>query len=162
MAGLHDRALQHLIDEMTKDGAEAIQRAYDTKTFTNRTMNLRDSYASAVYLDGRLLEDTIRFVDGGSAQATKPRIWKGREIYGRQEVYRYLKAYPPKTRGLSLKLVAAMPYSAVLEGRRNVEWGVYDYKVIKGAEKEMRNLAEKYGKMFKQGMRGITIQENVR
>ena len=54
--------LDKLINDLTWQGEKAIRVAYRRRDFTNRLYNLRDSYGSAVYYNGRLLKHTIRYL----------------------------------------------------------------------------------------------------
>ena len=146
---LKNRALKAMIDELTYYGERVIQEAYNTRDFTNRTYNLRDSYGSAVYYDGKMVNGTLRTL--GNPMATEGKKWHGETLHGRKEVTNYLKnEYKPTSKGLSLVVVAAMPYREQLELK-------YKYRVISGANWMMRSLADTFAGKFGVRKSGITI-----
>lgn len=150
---------ENIINEMAEDCVKAVSEAYYTSTYIDGTGNLRDSYACAVFKDGVLLPTTMAFID--SASAVAPSIWYGKELYGRNEAVKYLSSYRPKAKGLSIVLIAAMPYYEILEkGLGNLH---HKYKVITGANAFMRELARKYDGKFggrrKQGTTLIRIEQ---
>lgn len=163
-SNLKDRFLNQLIDELTSEGYAAILQAYYTRDFTNRTYNLHDSYGSAVYYNGRLIKNTIRYV--GAEKHFKD-IFMGKNWYwrnsrsmpdfrgvrydkkdeifmtGRTEVMDFFSQYTPPKKGLQLVVIAAMWYANVLEkGGGNLR---RKYRVISGARTIMDELAAKYG-----------------
>lgn len=153
-----------LIEELTKDGHRAIQKAYENRDFKNRLWNLYDSYGSAVYENGRLIKRTVRYL-GNKDQSISGRYfgwsWKGGrtmplrtgqryytgdqiDMNGRDEVIDFLQQYTPQHRkGIQLVIVAAMFYANILEsGVGKIKRKI---KVITGARDEMENIAKKYG-----------------
>lgn len=144
-----DKVLQLMIEELTMYGEMVIEEAYKTATFKNRTFNLRDSYASAVFYEGKMVNGTLRTL--GSPLALVDKTWYGRKVRGRNEATRFLRNdYKPTGRGLSLVAIAAMPYREVLELR-------YKYRVISGANWMMRSLAHTFSSKFGVRRNGITI-----
>jgi hypothetical protein len=154
--------LNKFIDELANDGERAIKEAYATREFRNRSFNLKDSYGSAVYVDGKLIKRTIRYL--GPEDATnalsvgwiwdKPRSLPdfrgarrltGDEIQmtGREEVMDFFSHYVPSGKGIELVIVAAMWYANVLEkGGANLR---RKWRVISGAATFMYSLQRKYG-----------------
>lgn len=100
------------IQRLADLGEEAIRYAYKRKQYRNRTKNLRDSYASAVYQKGVLIESSIRFI--GKQQAVKNDKYKG---YGRDRAMEFLQNPPAyvKNADFYLLCVAAEPYARYLE-----------------------------------------------
>ena len=47
---------------LTQQGERIIKQAYSRRNWKNQTYNLQDSYGSAVFKNGHLLRDTIRYV----------------------------------------------------------------------------------------------------
>lgn len=131
--------LDKLIDSLAKDGEKIIKKAYETKTYKDRTYNLHDSYGSAVYYKGVLLPNTIYYT---TPNATKTKKWYGSLIKGHSELIDFLQEYEGGS-GLELVVVAAMPYASILE---NQEGRVRQkYKVISGVTLDMNNLTlQKY------------------
>lgn len=161
-----NKFLRRIINELAADGEKAIQLAFSTRGFVNRTYNLHDSYGSAVFVNGSLYPETIRYV--GSQMASEKhgkemgdykggrtwpdkygnRTYTGDTIYaeGRKEVYRFFLDYQSKgssKSGVELVIVAAMFYASILEGGRGTLRR--KYQVISGATNLMGSLASKYG-----------------
>lgn len=129
--------------KMKADCKAVVDEAIRTNEFTSRTGNLEDSYGAALYYDGNLLEETIYYKE---PKAIAPKNWKGSLVKGHDEMLDYFRSFKPAKKGFTLVLVAAMPYGEVLErGGGNLR---RKYKVIVGANKFMRDLAEKYNGMF--------------
>lgn len=53
---------KEVIDFLTEQGERIIKEAYRRRNWKNRTYNLQDSYGSAVFRNGVLLRNTIRYV----------------------------------------------------------------------------------------------------
>lgn len=145
-----DKVIQLMIDELTMYGEMVIKEAFETANFNKkRTQNLRDSYASAVFYEGKMVNGTMRTL--GSPLALVDKTWYGRKIRGRNEATRFLRHdYKPTGHGLSLVAIAAMPYREVLELK-------YKYRVISGANWMMRSLAHTFSSKFGVRRHGITI-----
>lgn len=155
-----------LVDKLAHEGEEAIKYAYRLRDFTNRTYNLRDSYGSAVYLKGRLVKRSIRYL--GAEMATKGRelgwTWtKGRSMpdfrgdrrypgdeipmTGREEVMDFFSKYKPSGKDIELVIVAAMYYGGYLEKGTGLR---KKYKVISGGKPFMEYIAKKYNGTLRQ------------
>lgn len=143
------RALNAMINELAMYGEMVMKEAYNTRDFNNQTFNLHDSYGSAVYYEGKMVNGTLKTL--GTPQAVVSKEWYGVKIRGRKAVTDYLKnEYKPTSKGLSLVVVAAMPYRDVLELK-------YKYRVISGANWMMRSLANTFSAKFGIRRKGITI-----
>ena len=95
----------------------------------SRLGNLHDSIGSAVYVDGRLREDTIRFVDDERwSKRADPRFGKGRDVLN--DYFRFT-APPRRKDSIVLVMVAAMPYAQFLE--EGTHAGGYEIQVISEA-----------------------------
>lgn len=135
MARLLD--INKIVDMLSDEGGKLILQAVNSRDYTHRTYNLHDSYGSAVYLNGALVERSVRTLP---AQATKAKKYKGNEIRGAEEIVKYFRSYKPKSE-IELLVVAAMPYGVVLE---KGEGGLRrKYKVISGINTEVTALAAK-------------------
>jgi hypothetical protein len=150
-----------LVNELAIEGERAMRIAYKNRSYTNRLYNLRDSYGSAVYYNGRLLRHTIRYLgpemgkpidDTGwtwNKQRSMPdwrgeRRLKGDEIpmRGRDEIMEFFQKYKPSVSGLHLVIVAAMWYANVLEkGGGGIR---RKYQVISGARAAVFNIAQRF------------------
>lgn len=136
MARLFD--INKFVDMLADEGDKLITQAVNSRDYTHRTLNLHDSYGSAVYLNGALVERSIRTLP---AQATKAKKYKGNEIRGAEEIIKYFRSYKPKS-AIELVVAAAMPYGVVLEKGEEGGGGLkHKYKVISGINTEVGNLA---------------------
>lgn len=161
-----NKFLRKLINELADDGARAIHFAFSSRGFVNRTYNLHDSYGSAVFVNGSLYPETIRYVGNQMADSKKARelgnysgertwpnkygerTYTGDTVYaeGRKEVERFFLDYQSRGAskdGIELVIVAAMFYASILEGGRGTLRR--KYQVISGATNVMESLANKYG-----------------
>ena len=161
-----NKFLRRIINELAYDGERTIRLAFSTRGFVNRTYNLHDSYGSAVFVNGSLYPETIRYVGSRmasekrgkemgnySGERTWPdkqgkRTYTGYTIYaeGRKEVDRFFLDYQSKgssKSGVELVIVAAMFYASILESGKGTLRR--KYQVISGATNHMNYLASKYG-----------------
>ena len=133
MAKLFD--IDKFVDMLADEGGKLILQAVNSRDYTHRTYNLHDSYGSAVYLNGKLVEKSVMLL---GSKATKAKSYKGSKLKGSEEIMKYFQSYKPKS-DIELLVVAAMPYGVVLEkgggGLRR------KYKVISGINTEVGNLA---------------------
>lgn len=132
---------RRIISFLAMIGEKAIQEAYQSRGFTNRTYNLKDSYGSAVYYNGALLDTTIRYI--GPPEAKTKRHGKS----GREEVNKFFRDYSPLSEGFEIVVVATMPYAGELElggGRLKRK-----YHVMVGARDLLERVAAKYGSKLK-------------
>jgi hypothetical protein len=138
-------AMGEYVAQLTVLGYEAIMYAYgeghastpptykkpvrDGK-WRHRTGDLHDSFASAVYVNGVLIEDSIRYV-GGTMSDKENRTSIGASI-GRNEAKWYLEHPEVDVSGdVTLLCIAAMYYTKYLEEGRHK--GGYKIRVISGA-----------------------------
>lgn len=56
-----NKVVKQLIDNLTLEGERIIKRALDRRNWQHRTFNLHDSYGSAVFYNGALQPNTIRY-----------------------------------------------------------------------------------------------------
>lgn len=134
-----------IIQGLATKGEELINRAYRMRGWENRTYNLHDSYVSAVFVDGKLDESTIRFVDDGremsryavdvGSYGTSYATLDPIQTNGREEALEFLRAYQKRGRSkqdrIQLVIGAAMFYSGILESKgysvlANIEWDLLD------------------------------------
>jgi hypothetical protein len=129
---------EQIKDAMTRDlvnacatlGYKAALDAYRNHTYQHRTYALHDSYGSAVYLDGRLVPETIRYVNRsrqtrgdnrGWRGASDPEGTKGKNFdTGRKALQAYLENPPrmsKRSKGITIMVVAAQWYATILEGK---------------------------------------------
>lgn len=109
---------QNVILSLANRGEDAIREAYESKNWFDQKGNLHDSFVSAVFLNGKLQEGTIRYV--GEEIATSPKSYGGELVYGRDEANRFLIDYESsltESSGITLIIASAMFYSSILENR---------------------------------------------
>lgn len=104
---------QDMVSALTTLGYYAMLDAYKQRTYKHRTRNLRDSYASAVYLNGRLIESSVKYLRGAPSHK-KDRV-TGKT--GRQTVDDYLHShrFGDANNDIVLVVIAAMYYAGILE-----------------------------------------------
>ena len=133
MARLFD--IDKFADMLADEGGKLILQAVNSRDYTHRTYNLHDSYGSAVYLNGKLVEKSVMLL---GSNATKAKSYKGSKLNGSEEIMKYFRSYKPKS-AIELLVAAAMPYGVVLEkGGGGLR---HKYKVISGINTEVGNLA---------------------
>ena len=132
-----------LIKRMTQLGEDAMNYAFELSfrsqripysgTWTHQTHNLADSFASAVYVNGELQRNSIRYVFK-TPQSNKTGTYDLKT--GRQAVNDYLERIHPRAeRGdVTVIVVAAMYYTKYLEaGTYGRGGGNPPIKVVSGA-----------------------------
>lgn len=103
---------------LANKGEDIINEAYRRRDWFDVTGNLHDSFVSAVFLNGKLERDTIRYV--GTEDAIKSKKIDGQNVYGRDEANRFMIDYERSLKGstgITLVIAAAMYYSSILENR---------------------------------------------
>lgn len=155
-----------LVNACATLGYKAAMDAYRNHTYKHRTYALHDSYGSAVYLDGRLVPETIRYVNRarqtkGDNVLTKldDRGWRGAKDQaankkdwdtGRKALQHYLENPPRMSRrnkGITILVVAAQWYAMILEGKGYV---VLDPRTVASSitynfDSYITPILEKYG-----------------
>ena len=127
--------IDKFVDMLADEGGKLILQAVNSRDYTHRTYNLHDSYGSAVYLNGKLVEKSVMLL---GSKATKAKSYKGSKLKGSEEIMKYFQSYKPKS-DIELVVAAAMPYGVVLEeGGGGLK---HKYKVISGINTEVGNLA---------------------
>lgn len=138
-------------DSFTKDsvkalstlGYRAMMDAYAKRGFQHRTRNLHDSYGSAVYVDGVLIEDSIRYVGGILSRKVDPKTKKT----GRETLDDYFRShrFGATNHEIVVIVVAAMYYAGILESKsRYVITPARDY-IDANWESAMASVFTKYG-----------------
>jgi hypothetical protein len=138
-------------DAFTKDsvkalstlGYRAMMDAYAKRGFQHRTRNLHDSYGSAVYVDGVLIEDSIRYVGGILSRKVDPKTKKT----GRETLDDYFRShrFGATNHEIVVIVVAAMYYAGILESQnRYVITPARDY-IDANWENAMASVFTKYG-----------------
>ena len=104
---------QDMVQALSTLGYYAMLDAYKKHSFKHRTRNLHDSYASAVYVNGTLIKNSIRYIGGVLSREIDPKTKKT----GRQTVNDYLNShkYGSAKNEIVLVVIAAMYYAGILE-----------------------------------------------
>lgn len=132
-----------VVRELKALGHDAVMYSYIKSSFKNRTYNLYNSYASAVYVRGALVPSSIQFL--GSPMSVKKDKKTGKT--GRQTAkdYLYSHSFGAASGEIVLVVIAAMYYAGILEagGEKRVVTKIKDEngKVIKRTSK--RSVANK-------------------
>lgn len=137
---------QDIIDYLTREGKRIIELAYASRGFENRTGNLHDSYVSAVFDNGHLVKNSVRYLSG--EELSKKDMGKGIEYEnsyiggeteyktGREEAEAFLHKWQfskGRPGGIQLVVAAAMFYSGIVES--------HGYSVLANIDLDMQNLA---------------------
>ena len=125
---IKDKATRAIVETLTTIGWEVAMEAYRRKTYTNRTFNLHDSYGSAVFVDGKLIPDSIKFIE--RAYATRPKRHghnlvnrSGKNKYeamtGRESLKRFFDQawIVRKSDHITLVVAASMWYGDIVESK---------------------------------------------
>ncbi len=104
---------QDMVQALSTLGYYAMLDAYKKHTFQHRTRNLHDSYASAVYVNGKLIDSSIRYIGGQLSREVDHTTKKT----GRQTVDDYLRSHSfgGANQEIVLVVIAAMYYARILE-----------------------------------------------
>lgn len=131
-----------LIKVCSKLGYMAALEAYRNKTYTNRTFNLHDSYGSAVYVRGKLIKDSIRYVNRSRSVMDK------RGTNGRAELVNYLtELRVDGSQEITIVVAAAMWYAEYVEakGYEVLDYHIVQDVIISNFDKEVKPIFKKYG-----------------
>lgn len=103
------------VKHLTVIGENLIKRAYESATYQNNiTWNLYSSYVSAVYVNGKLVNDSVRYV-GKKTETKKKKLPNGEETSGREEAKKFLESLEGNVKGIKLVIAATMFYADILE-----------------------------------------------
>lgn len=133
------KAKEDLVVRLTKLGEDAMRYAFDkgfastprsqgsqkfeqgdTRAWTDVSGALRDSFASAVYVNGNLRSESIKYISD-----TPTSKW------GRRFADEYLNRVHPFKGGIGVIVIAAMPYTKYLEN--GTHKGGYEIRVVSSA-----------------------------
>lgn len=157
---IKDALTRDLVNACATLGYKAAMDAYRNHTYQHRTYALHDSYGSAVYLDGRLVPETIRYVNRARQTKGDVRGWRGSADpegmrgknfdTGRKALQAYLENPPrmsKRSKGITILVVAAQWYAMILEGKGYV---VLDPRTVASSitynfDSYITPILEKYG-----------------
>ena len=127
---IKDALIRDLVTACTTLGYYAGLDAYRDHSYKHRTYALHDSYASAVYLDGLLVEDSIRYINRSRQRKGDSRAWRSSKTpepknpwefgyYGRDSIKNYFEENRKisKKKGISIVVVAAQWYASMVESK---------------------------------------------
>lgn len=157
---IKDALTRDLVNACATLGYKAAMDAYRNHTYQHRTYALHDSYGSAVYLDGRLVPETIRYINRSRQTRGDIRGWRGSRDpegmrgkdfdTGRKALQAYLENPPrmsKRNKGITILVVAAQWYAMILEGKGYV---VLDPRTVASSitynfDSYITPILEKYG-----------------
>ena len=157
---IKDSLTRDLVNACATLGYKAAMDAYRNHTYQHRTYALHDSYGSAVYLDGRLIPETIRYINRSRQIRGDVRGWRGSSDpegmrgknfdTGRKALQAYLENPPRMSKrntGITILVVAAQWYAMILEGKGYV---VLDPRTVASSitynfDSYITPILEKYG-----------------
>ena len=139
MGKIYDSIINNILNSLEEDAIRILQECVNEREYQHQTKNLYDSYGYGIYIKGKLKR--IGYLSA-SAQASKAKKWYGKAIKGRSEINKYLRNGYSAGSGIELAVVAAMPYTRVLEaGGGNLH---RSYKVISMSFQKLNKIATKY------------------
>jgi hypothetical protein len=127
---------QDMVNALSVLGYKAMMDAYKRREFKHRTRNLHDSYGSAVFVKGRLLAKSKRYLGGVFSRAQDPYTHKT----GRETLDDYFNnlVVDSKEGEIVLVVVAAMYYADYLES------GYYGRGKKQRRKKQVISVAQDY------------------
>lgn len=125
---------EDFIESLAEEGRRIIMLAYASRGFENRTKNLKDSYVSAVFKNGRLIESSIRFLNRDPNEQDAEKAHSS-GLWGREEAMYFLKDVKDRQpkEGYSLVIGVGMFYGSILEKK-------WKYRVLANAYTELEAL----------------------
>ena len=160
---IKDAVTRDLVNACATLGYKASVDAYKKHTYNHRTHALHDSYGSAVYLDGKLVPETIRYTNRGRQRTDDSRGWRGAKDQaanpkdwrtGRQALHHFLENPPRMStkNHITILVVAAQWYASMLEEgtEKRKKYTVLDFKDVKSSISQNFNevigpVLKKYG-----------------
>lgn len=131
---------RNLVKALADDGERVIRRAYNSKRWNNRLNNLWDSFVSAVFIDGKLQSNTVRYAnDKPESKGSRIYGWVSGnvgdiDITGRGEAANFLASYQLRhgfEKGIRLVVAATMFYATFLEDQGYQVISQIDYQLMK-------------------------------
>ena len=140
---IRDAFTRDTVKALSALGYRAMMDAYAKRGFQHRTRNLHDSYGSAVYVNGVLVEESIRYVGGVLSRRVDPKTKKtGRETL---DDYLHSRRFGVTNNEIVVIVVAAMYYTGILESQgRYVITPARDY-IDANWQSAMASVFSKYG-----------------
>ena len=110
---IEDQFTQDMVRALRDLGYAAMNDAYARRGFSNRTGNLHDSYASAVYVNGAIVRSTLRYLENPLSKTRDSKTGKT----GHQTAKEYMEghSFGAKNNEIVLVVIAAMYYAGILE-----------------------------------------------
>jgi hypothetical protein len=142
---LKDNIERDIVRALSDLGVKAMEDAYAKKRFTRRTGNLEDSYGSAVFVRGKVVQSTMKFLGGNPISKKKD---SKTHKTGRQTVKDYFLTWSwgKGQNEIVLVVIAAMYYAGILEKAHyfNVISPAREYIDLHWAE-ELKEVYAKHG-----------------
>lgn len=115
LKNIEDDFRRDAVRALRKLGIDAMNDAYAKRRFQNRTGNLHDSYASAVFVNGEIVQSTLRYLDNPMSKRRDAHTGKT----GHQTAKEYMAShhFGGKNDEIVLVVIAAMFYAGILENK---------------------------------------------
>lgn len=123
---LFDNGVKIKTKSLIKYAKETLKKAYSESEYTNRTLNLKDSYVWGVYFNGKRIDYGFLTIDP-QADVRKKRTGDDELISGREEAQKFIDSYTPNSVGWEVVFAATIYYGMYLEMSRS---GGRQYLVI--------------------------------
>lgn len=132
---IKDDTYNEIITILEQSGKDIINTAFEKANFNkSRTQNLRDSYAWAVFADGKNVSLGFESVNPKAKQLAYK---QGNYFDGRTLAVESIKEHLPIQQGFELYIVAAIFYANILEASGK-------FQVISSANSDIEQLAEDF------------------
>lgn len=138
-AKVRQQLVDNTLESMCEYGDELMRKAYEERSWENRTFNLKDSFGWVVYNNGSEYKHGYL----GTEESTKSKVIYGETMKGRSVLDAFIREYSPILSGVELVIVAAMPYGLWLETR-------YNYVVLSSIKDDLENTFKKPVKVITQ------------
>lgn len=142
------RMENQIVAFLSKKGEETAKKALQSVDYAAKTNNLDDSFCWGVYAHGKLVDGAYGCAQ--AQEATKPKTWYGKEMYGHANAIQFLRNFKPIRKGFALVVVEVMPYGEILErGWNKAKSGKHyslkrKYRVISTAVSDLQAMQPHY------------------
>ena len=100
-AKVKQQLVDNTLESMCKYGDELMRKAYEERSWENRTFNLKDSFGWVVYNNGSEYKHGYL----GTEESTKSKVIYGETMKGRSVLDAFIREYSPILSGVELVIV---------------------------------------------------------
>lgn len=152
LSDFKEKSTKAIIEAFTELGHTAAIAAYkdaryNGASYENRTYNLHDSYGSAVYVNGVLVEDSIKYVNAGRSRKSDGRAPEGYET-GKSALRTFFETtfVVRKSDTFTILVAAAMWYASMLEkkGYTVIEHKAAKKHIVRNLTRVVTPILKKY------------------